>query len=308
VDETTGPEVPDRIRPGGPPRSTIQGARWYPDPTGRFQYRYWDGTAWTAHVATQGAGSVDAEPLPPTLPGPAVWGSPATSPRRPHRRRRRWLLLALVVAGGVAIVLAVAAIANRTVFTDQLLSADFGNGSDPFMTGATAGYTFNVVGGMYRIQSRIADPGPAESVANLARTAYNLDMSAEVGSVTGEGAFGVGCYHSPTVGYALFASPQQGVALVRRDSESRANDRVIATNERQAVPAANVQLRLSCANQLAGSAVVLKGYLNGQQVISGTDAHGLDGFSVGALEFVTDSAGAEVRFGKAEAAVPDASQ
>jgi hypothetical protein len=56
-----------------------------------------------------------------------------------------------------------------------------------------------------------------------------------------------------------------------------------------------------------GSAVVLKGYLNDQQVISGTDAHGLDGFSVGALDFATDSAGAEVRFNKAKAVVPDAS-
>jgi hypothetical protein len=213
----------------------------------------------------------------------------------------------LAVVGGVAIVLAVGAIANRTVFNDQLLSADFGNGSDPFMTGTTSGYDFDVVGGTYRIHSRIADPGPAESVANFARTAYNLDISAEVESVTGKGAFGVGCYHSPTTGYDLLASPQDGVALVRRDTESAANDRVIVTNEQLAVPAANVQLRLSCANQLVGSAVVLKGYLNGQQVISGTDANGLDGFSVGALEFVTDSAGVEVRFGKAEAVVPDAS-
>lgn len=210
----------------------------------------------------------------------------------------------LLLLLGVAIVLAAGAIANRTVLTNQLLSADFGNGSDPFMTGATAGYTFNVVDGTYRIQSRIAGPGPAESTANLARTAYNLDMSAEVKSVTGEGAFGVGCFHSPTMGYALMASPQQGVVLARRDLESRANNRVIAVNERLAVPAANVQLRLSCANQLVGSAVVLTGYLNGQQVISGTDAHGLDGFSVGALDFVTDSAGAEVRFAKAKADVP----
>jgi Protein of unknown function (DUF2510) len=211
------------------PRAATQAARWYPDPTGRFQFRYWDGTAWTAHVATQGAGSVDTEPLPPALPGPAVWGSPAGSPQRLHRRRRRRLLLLLVIPGVVAIVLAVAAIANRTVFTDRLLSADFGNGSDPFMTGTTSGYDFDVVDGTYRIQSRIADPGPAEGVANFARTGYAVDVSAEVESVTGEGAFGVGCYHSPNAGYALLASPQDGVALVRRDAESAANDRVIVT-------------------------------------------------------------------------------
>jgi hypothetical protein len=261
--------------------------------------------AWTAHVSTQGAASTDPEPLPLTHPGPAVSGPDAGSPQRPQRRRRRRLVLVLAVVGGVAVVVAVAAIANRTVFTDRLLSADFRNGSDPFMTGATTGYRLDIVDGSYRIQSRIANPGPADSFANLARTAYAVDMSADVVAVTGEVAFGVGCFHSPTAGYDLLASPQQGVALVRRETESGANNRVIATDEQVAVPTANVQLRLSCANHFVGSGVSLKGYLNGRQVISGTDARGLDGFSVGALEFVTDAAGAEVRFGKAQAVVPN---
>jgi len=29
-------------------------AGWYPDPSGRFELRYWDGTQWTEHVARQG--------------------------------------------------------------------------------------------------------------------------------------------------------------------------------------------------------------------------------------------------------------
>jgi hypothetical protein len=29
-------------------------AQWYPDPVGRHQYRYWDGTQWTGHVADDG--------------------------------------------------------------------------------------------------------------------------------------------------------------------------------------------------------------------------------------------------------------
>lgn len=29
-------------------------ADWYPDPSGRFQFRYWDGEAWTGHVSTDG--------------------------------------------------------------------------------------------------------------------------------------------------------------------------------------------------------------------------------------------------------------
>jgi hypothetical protein len=27
---------------------------WYPDPSGRYELRYWDGTQWTEHVARQG--------------------------------------------------------------------------------------------------------------------------------------------------------------------------------------------------------------------------------------------------------------
>lgn len=40
---------------------------WYPDPFGRYQYRYWDSNQWTAHVATGGQQWVDA-PVP-SLPG-----------------------------------------------------------------------------------------------------------------------------------------------------------------------------------------------------------------------------------------------
>lgn len=32
---------------------------WYEDPMGRHQYRYWDGTAWTADVADSGQASTD---------------------------------------------------------------------------------------------------------------------------------------------------------------------------------------------------------------------------------------------------------
>jgi uncharacterized protein YxjI len=48
-------------------------ANWYPDPTGRHQLRYWDGAAWTDHVATNGAQSND-----PVL-GAAVVNTGATA-------------------------------------------------------------------------------------------------------------------------------------------------------------------------------------------------------------------------------------
>jgi hypothetical protein len=50
-------------------------AGWLPDPSGRNEYRYWNGTSWTGDVATNGVTSVDppAGPLPP--PGPAPSGA-----------------------------------------------------------------------------------------------------------------------------------------------------------------------------------------------------------------------------------------
>lgn len=38
-------------------KSTPQG--WYPDPTGRFEHRFWDGARWTEHVGASGQQSVD---------------------------------------------------------------------------------------------------------------------------------------------------------------------------------------------------------------------------------------------------------
>jgi len=34
-------------------------ANWYPDPMGRFELRYWDGSEWTGHVSTAGQQSSD---------------------------------------------------------------------------------------------------------------------------------------------------------------------------------------------------------------------------------------------------------
>lgn len=76
---------------------------WQPDPHGRHQYRYWDGTQWTDQVADDGVTSVDppdadaaaptdavadapsdpavppAAPVPPADPT-TTWGAPSSDP------------------------------------------------------------------------------------------------------------------------------------------------------------------------------------------------------------------------------------
>lgn len=82
-------------------------ARWAPDPLGRHQHRFWDGTAWTEYVSDRGRSSLDPFPLAgatalhtsaapapappvqrPTLsvvpPAPRPAPSPAMQGRAPH--------------------------------------------------------------------------------------------------------------------------------------------------------------------------------------------------------------------------------
>ncbi|HMQ27107.1 MAG TPA: DUF2510 domain-containing protein, partial [Acidimicrobiales bacterium] len=62
---------------------------WHPDPTGRHQYRWWDGTTWTEGVATAGTvGSDTLAPAPPTTAATAAAPAPATpAERSPHADR-----------------------------------------------------------------------------------------------------------------------------------------------------------------------------------------------------------------------------
>lgn len=45
-----------------PPSSGLPPAGWYADPSGRFHYRWWDGSRWTSHVATDGHHLIDTNP------------------------------------------------------------------------------------------------------------------------------------------------------------------------------------------------------------------------------------------------------
>ena len=48
------PTVQYQAQPAAQPAAQAIPANWYADPSGRFEMRYWDGTAWTAHVSRGG--------------------------------------------------------------------------------------------------------------------------------------------------------------------------------------------------------------------------------------------------------------
>jgi uncharacterized RDD family membrane protein YckC len=78
-------------------------ARWAADPTGRHQYRYWDGAGWTDQVSDNGVVSVDppvASPTPaPAVPAmPAMPVTPSSSPPPPGG----WAAAAAAASGAPA--------------------------------------------------------------------------------------------------------------------------------------------------------------------------------------------------------------
>jgi Protein of unknown function (DUF2510) len=55
---STVPE-PEPTAPGGPSSPVSSVSQWAPDPYGRHQLRYWNGSRWTDHVSSNGISSLD---------------------------------------------------------------------------------------------------------------------------------------------------------------------------------------------------------------------------------------------------------
>ena len=77
---------------------------WYPDPMGRFEYRYHNGQAWTADVASGGQRYVDPVSGPPGLRPPGVPGPSGPTGSSPVRRAGNGIALAGMVCGIVGLV------------------------------------------------------------------------------------------------------------------------------------------------------------------------------------------------------------
>jgi hypothetical protein len=82
---------------------------WHPDPTGRHQHRWWDGTGWTDTVADAGVTGTDALHPPPHADQRAVSDRSGGS-------GRGWPVL---IAAGVALVVAGAGLVAVLVIADD---------------------------------------------------------------------------------------------------------------------------------------------------------------------------------------------
>jgi hypothetical protein len=81
---------------------------WYGDPTGRHDHRWWDGEAWTAHVADGGIAARDelegAEPpVPPTGASGPSWRSAEHEAGVAVRPRNESIAIVALVAASLAL-------------------------------------------------------------------------------------------------------------------------------------------------------------------------------------------------------------
>jgi uncharacterized protein YxjI len=87
-------------------------ANWHPDPTGRFQLRYWDGAAWTSHVSTNGVTASDpvgdAPPATNQMMSGATYTQSLVDTRVPNQVAQQAGISGAVTGGG-------------TFFTEPLL-------------------------------------------------------------------------------------------------------------------------------------------------------------------------------------------
>jgi hypothetical protein len=82
--------------------STEVPAGWYPDPTGRHQYRYWHGTGWTDTVGDDGRTSSDPPVLAPAVATTAGY-TPPLAPT-PARRSTKWWLIPIAIVSALLLV------------------------------------------------------------------------------------------------------------------------------------------------------------------------------------------------------------
>ena len=113
-------------------------ASWYADPTGRHQYRYWDGTTWTDQVADDQQTSTDPPTMPdgmapPSAPPAAV--TPGPVPAGATKRMAKPVFGWIAGLGGIVLVVgafldSVTASAGEGVF-DVSIEQSYMDGDGP---------------------------------------------------------------------------------------------------------------------------------------------------------------------------------
>jgi hypothetical protein len=77
--------------------NTPPSAGWQPDPTGRHQYRYYNGSTWTVQVSDNGQQATDAVGLPELNAGATPFAAPPAPKKPVYQRVWFWVAAVLVL-------------------------------------------------------------------------------------------------------------------------------------------------------------------------------------------------------------------
>lgn len=214
------------------------------------------------------------------------------------------------IPGGVVTVVAVvvALVALNAATTHDLLSADFQSGPAPFTAIQKPAFAADVVDGTYRIQTTAPNPGPIFSYALFARTAYSVDISADVKELSAPGDDvvwgGIGVSNGAGDHYYILGVDNVGDVTVGRIEPDKSTHEVASGSDPDVKAGAPFTLKLSIVQRdPLTSAVSLTAFVNGRQVVSGKDS-GIDGFARGVVHLITDKQGAVIRVDNVAATVP----
>jgi hypothetical protein len=227
--------VTDETSPTEGPAPTVPAA-WQADPTGRFELRYWDGTAWTDHVSTKGVQQTDpvmgdpaATPAAPPAGGP-MSPTPAAAPPAAvtvPRAKVVWPTRTKVVVLGGAVLLLVGSVlpwakAEATVVGQTLSSTTNGLDGDGVITlilALVAGLVFlfvpraKVVGSLVLVAGAIAGLVAIIDIADVSNKADDLKQLTKQSSAS----VGIGLWMAAVAAIVLIVG---GVlCLVQRDGE-----------------------------------------------------------------------------------------
>jgi hypothetical protein len=214
-----------------------------------------------------------------------------------------------VLAAGAVVVL----VGMNAVLTHDLLKADFAQTAEPFHVGSAAGAEYRLIDGTYAIRQTDTEEHVNVSVGEFSRVAYAVDARTDVSTASGQPAptaVGLGCYNNNTAnpspdGYVLLANPDGSSAVIQRRDGGRAGP-VLATYTAPpgtAQPVTN--LRLNCGvDSPVSSGMHMTAWMNGNQVLTASDATGINNFAWAALVLSANQPNAEARFDNVVATVP----
>jgi len=222
--------VTDETSPTEGPAPTVPAA-WQADPSGRFELRYWDGTAWTDHVSTNGVQQTDpvmGDPAatPAATPAPAPVAAPPAVVAAP-RAKVVWPTRTKAVVLGGAVLLLVGSVlpwakAEATVLGQTVSSTTNGLDGDGVITlilALVAALVFlfvpkaKVVGGLVLVAGALAGLVAIIDIADVSNKADDLKQLTKQSSAS----VGIGLWMAAVAAIVLIVG---GVlCLVQRDGE-----------------------------------------------------------------------------------------